>query len=391
VNPQQRTVAVELAMAEITVQPTNDRISFMPPAQPSAYPYDALLLVSFGGPEKPDDVLPFLENVTRGRSVPQDRLRAVGEHYFARGGRSPINDQCRDLIAALRADFAARRIDLPVYWGNRNWHPHLDDAVRRMADDGVRRAAYFVTSMYASYSGCRQYRENLFEAVHRVRDAPALDRLRHGYDHPGFITAFADATVKSLADIGAAAGTRLVFVTHSIPTAMAQASGVQADTYVAEHLEVAGLVASAVAERTGREHQWDLAYCSRSGRPDVPWLAPDINERLATFRATGVTSVVVVPIGFVSDHMEVVQDLDTEAAATADRLGLRFARAATPGTHPAFVAMIRDLVLERAAVERGGRLDPVALGQLDAHWGSCPPGCCPNPSGARNALAGSDS
>jgi ferrochelatase len=384
-------VAVELAMAEITVQPTSDKISCMPPGLSTAHPYDAFLLVSFGGPEKPDDVLPFLENVTWGRGVPPHRLREVGEHYLARGGRSPINDQCRDLIAALRADFDAHRIDLPVYWGNRNWHPYLHDVVQRMADDGVRRAAYFVTSMYASYSGCRQYRENLFDAALGVPEAPALDRVRHGYDHPGFIAAFVDATVKSLADVGADSGARLVFVTHSIPTAMAQASGAGPDTYVAEHMEVAGLVASAVAERTGRQHRWDLVYCSRSGRPDVPWLVPDVNERLTTLKATGAESVVVVPIGFVSDHMEVVQDLDTEAAATAGRLGLGFARAATPGTHPAFVAMIRDLLLERAAVERGERPDRVVLGQLGAHWDSCPPGCCPNPTGARRALAGADS
>jgi ferrochelatase len=369
----------------------SDKISFMPPAPPSAYPYDALLLVSFGGPEKPDDVLPFLENVTRGRAVPRLRLREVGEHYFARGGRSPINDQCRALIAALRADFHAQGIDLPIYWGNRNWRPYLADAVRQMCDDGVRRAAYFVTSMFASYSGCRQYREDLFDAVQRVADAPALDRVRHGYDHPGFITAFADATVKSLAELGADTDPRLVFVTHSIPKAMARDSGVRPDTYVAEHQEVARLVAAAVAQRTGRMHEWDLVYCSRSGSPHVPWLVPDVNERLADLKAGGVHSVVVVPIGFVSDHMEVVHDLDTEAAATAGRLGLGYARAATPGAHPAFVAMIRELVLERAAVQRGEPADRVALGQLGAHWDACPTRCCPNPTARRNALGGSAS
>jgi ferrochelatase len=377
--------------AEITVQPTNDKISFMPALAPSAYPYEALLLVSFGGPEQPDDVLPFLENVTRGRAVPRQRLLEVGEHYFARGGRSPINDQCRGLIAALRFDFDTQGVDLPIYWGNRNWHPYLADAVQQMSDDGIRRAAYFVTSMYASYSGCRQYREDLFDAVQRVAEAPALDRVRHGYDHPGFITAFADATVKALADLGADAGTRVLYVTHSIPMAMARASGIRPDTYVAEHAEVARLVTSAVADRTGREHEWDLAYCSRSGSPDVPWLIPDVNERLASLGAIGVDSVVVVPIGFVSDHMEVVHDLDTEAAGTAGRLGLRYARAATPGTHPAFVAMIRDLVLERASVERGERVEPLALGRLDAHWDACPRGCCPNPTAGRNTLGGADS
>ena len=363
----------------------------MPPTRSIARPYDALLLVSFGGPEKPADVLPFLENVTRGRGVPRERLREVGKHYFARGGRSPINDQCRDLVAAIRADFDAHGIDLPVYWGNRNWHPFLSDAVRQMRDDGVRRAAYFVTSMYASYSGCRQYRENLFEAVQPIASAPALDRVRHGYDHPGFITALADATVKSLADVGAGADTSLLYVTHSIPVSMAQASGIQPDTYVNEHLEAAGLVTSAVADRTGREHEWDVAYCSRSGPPEVAWLMPDINDRLADLRALGVESVVVVPIGFVSDHMEVVHDLDTEAASTARRLGLRYARAGTPGTHPAFVAMIRDLVMERAAIERGDHVNPVALGQMGAHWNSCPVACCPNPTGVRDALAGAES
>jgi ferrochelatase len=377
-------------MAEITVQPTNDKISFMPASAPSAYPYEALLLVSFGGPEQPDDVLPFLENVTRGRAVPPHRLREVGEHYFARGGRSPINDQCRELIAALRADFDAQGVDLPIYWGNRNWHPYLADAVQRMSDDGVRRAAYFVTSMYASYSGCRQYREDLFDAVQGVTEAPALDRVRHGYDHPGFITALADATVKALADLGADSDTRLVYVTHSIPAAMARASGIRPDTYVAEHAEAARLVTSAVADRTGRVHETDLVYCSRSGAPDVPWLVPDVNEQLAALSAIGVDSVVIVPIGFVSDHMEVVHDLDTEAAGTAARLGLRYARAATPGTHPAFVAMIRGLVLERAAVERGEPVDPLALGRLDAHWHACPSGCCPNSTASRNALGGSD-
>ena len=360
----------------------------MPSARSSAYPYDALLLVSFGGPEGPADVLPFLENVTRARRVPEHRLREVAEHYFARGGASPINDQCRDLIAALRADFDAHGIDLPIYWGNRNWRPYLADAVKAMRDDGVRRAAYFVTSMYASYSGCRQYRENLFEAVRRVDGAPELDRVRHGYDHPGFIAAFADATVKSLAEVGAGADTRLVFVTHSIPVSMAASSGVQRDTYVTEHREVAGLVTSAVADRTGRAHDWDLVYCSRSGTPDLPWLAPDVNERLVALGSLGVQSVVVVPIGFVSDHMEVVHDLDTEAAGTASRLGLRYARASTPGTHRAFVAMIGELVLERAAIERGDRVDRVALGRVGGHWDSCPFDCCPNPTGARSAVAG---
>nr|MDQ4006537.1 ferrochelatase [Actinomycetota bacterium] len=326
--------------------------AYREPAQPpDVRPFDAVLLVSFGGPEHPDDVLPFLENVTRGRDIPRERLAEVGQHYYQRGGRSPINDQCRAMVSAVEDDLAAHGIDLPVYWGNRNWDPFLTDTVARMASAGVRRAACFVTSAYPSYSGCRQYRENLFDAVRGVDGAPRLDRLRHYYNHPGFVTPFADASVDAAKKVPA--GSRLVFVTHSVPASMDAGSGADGHAYSGQHRVVAGEVAARVGESTGTAPLWDLVYCSRSGPPQVPWLEPDVNDHLEMLAAEREPGAVLVPIGFVSDHMEVVYDLDTEAAATADRLGLPLARAATPGTDPRFVAMVRDLLVERAAAARG--------------------------------------
>jgi ferrochelatase len=352
-----------------------------------AGPYDALLVVSFGGPEGPDDVLPFLENVTRGRDIPRERLQEVGEHYYMFGGRSPINDQCRALVAAVGADLAEHDISVPVYWGNRNWDPYLTDALDQMKRDGVRRAACFVTSAYASYSGCRQYRENLFDAAQAVADAPRLDRLRHYYNHPGFVTPFVDATVAALERMPE--DTRLVFVTHSVPESMDAGSGPQGHAYSQQHRLVAGAVADRVAEATGRSLLWDLAFCSRSGSPQVPWLEPDVNDHLEMLAEEHEPGVVVVPIGFVSDHMEVVYDLDTEAADTAKRLGLPYARAATPGVDPRFVAMVRDLLLERAAVERSGTAPREAVAG-EPSWDICPFGCCPNPRANRPALCGAE-
>ncbi|MFY9915881.1 MAG: ferrochelatase, partial [Nocardioidaceae bacterium] len=316
-------------------------------AAETALPYDALLLVSFGGPEAPEDVVPFLENVTRGRGIPRERLEEVGQHYYLFGGRSPINDQCRAFIAAVEADFAAHGVRLPVYWGNRNWDPYLADALATMRADGVRRAACFVTSAYSSYSGCRQYRENLYDAVEKVDSAPVLDKLRHYFNHPGFVQANVEATVAALGLLPAEEQdrARLVFVTHSIPRAMAESAGPDGGAYVDQHHSAAQLVAAAVAAQTGVERPWDLTYCSRSGAPHIPWLEPDVNDHLEELSKAGTTAVVVIPIGFISDHMEVVYDLDTEAKETADRLGLGFARAATAGVHPAFVAAVRDLVL----------------------------------------------
>jgi ferrochelatase len=360
-----------------------------PTTASSVLPYDALLLVSFGGPEKPDDVVPFLRNVTRGRDIPEERLVEVGEHYFGFGGRSPINDQNRALLAAIEEDLAFHGIDIPVYWGNRNWDPMLADTVARMAADGVTRAACFVTSAYSSYSGCRQYREDLAGARESagLMEAPRLDRLRAYFNHPGFVEPMVDSTLAALADLAddARHDAHLVFVTHSVPLSMAESSGPRGHAYVDQHRSVVDEVVEQVRDRTGHRYPHELVYCSRSGPPQIPWLEPDVNAHLRTLADKGVPAVVVVPIGFVSDHMEVVYDLDTEAAATARELGLGFARAATCGVDPRFVAVVRDLLLERAAAERAAAGDPAeapgrtAIGRLPAPWDYCTRSCCPNP------------
>ncbi len=329
----------------------------------SSHPYDAILIVSFGGPEAPDEVVPFLENVTRGRGIPKERLEQVGEHYFMFGGKSPINDQCRDLIAKLEPVLADAGIDLPVYWGNRNWRPMLTDTVQQMADDGITNAIAFVTSATSSYSGCRQYREDIERARAEVGEsAPVIHKIRQYYDHPGFIEPMIDHVKASLADVGEDA--RLVFTAHSIPISMSSTSD-----YVAQLTEASRLVADAV----GRD-DFDLVWQSRSGPPHIPWLDPDINDHLEALHAEGVESVVVTPIGFISDHMEVMFDLDTEAKATAERLGLGYSRAGTVGTDPRFIAAIVELIEER-------RVDgPVrALGELAVRPDFCVDGCCPAP------------
>ena len=332
--------------------------------------YDALLLLSFGGPEGPDDVLPFLENVVRGRPVPRERLLEVAEHYHHFGGVSPMNGQNRALLEAVRLDLSAHGIDLPLYWGNRNWHPLVEDAVARMRDDGVRRALVFVTSAYTSYSGCRQYQEDLARARAAAGPgAPELDKVRHYFNHPGFVEPNADAVRAALATLPP--GARLVYTAHSIPTAMEAASGPGGHLYSTQLREAARLVTEAV--RPGGE--FDVVWQSRSGPPSVPWLEPDVNYHLAALAAAGVPGVVVSPVGFVSDHVEVRWDLDEEAATTAEKLGLPFARAATVGTDPRFVAMVRELVSER--------LDPSvprrALGPMGPGHDRCPVGCCPAP------------
>jgi ferrochelatase len=338
--------------------------------------YDALVVVSFGGPEHPDDVLPFLANVTRGRAVPPGRLAEVAEHYQHFGGISPINQQCRDLITAIRADFAAHGLDLPVYWGNRNWHPMLAETVAQMRDDRVRRALAFVTSAYGGYSACRQYQEDIAAARAAVGPtAPVIDKLRQFWDHPGFVEPHAEAVRTALSALGTAGRdtTRLVFTAHSIPASMARTAGPDGGRYEAQLRETAGLVAAGAAPGL----PYDLVWQSRSGPPQVPWLEPDINDHLAALADTGTTAVVVSPIGFVSDHLEVVWDLDTEAAATAKRLGLDFVRAATPGTHPRFVAMVRELVAER--LDAAAPVPRRRLGTLPA-WDSCPAACCLPPA-----------
>lgn len=358
----------------------------MPVASNDVQPFDALLLLSFGGPERPEDVVPFLRNVTHGRGIPDERLEEVGEHYFGFGGRSPINDQNRALLAAIETDFADSGVSLPLYWGNRNWDPYLRDTLAQMAADGVHRAAVFVTSAYSSYSGCRQYREDLAGASAEVHDAPQLDRLRAYFNHPGFIEPMVDNTLAALNELTEHDAPRLLFVTHSVPVTYDDTSGPDGYAYVAQHESVRAEVVAGVEARTGRTFEHDLVFCSRSGAPGTPWLEPDVNDRLTELAGVGTDAVVVIPIGFVSDHMEVVYDLDTEAAATAGRLGLGFARAATCGTDPRFVALVRDLVLERAAVERGEEPERAACGSLPAAWDLCLTTCCPNPRAPKPAL-----
>ncbi|MFC9240654.1 ferrochelatase [Streptomyces decoyicus] len=373
------------------------------PEQCDPRPYDALLLLSFGGPEGPDDVVPFLENVTRGRGIPRERLKEVGQHYFLFGGVSPINAQNRELLDALRKDFAEHGLDLPVYWGNRNWAPYLTDTLRTMVHDGHRRIAVLATSAYASYSGCRQYRENLADALAALRaeglPVPQVDKLRHYFNHPGFIRPMIDGVLASLAALPEEArdGAHIAFTTHSIPTAAADTSGTPADhtqdgeggAYVAQHLDVARVIADAVRAETGVAHPWRLVYQSRSGAPHIPWLEPDICDHLEERHAAGVPAVVMAPIGFVSDHMEVKYDLDTEATAKAAELGLPVARSATVGADPRFAAAVRDLLLERAAAERGRTPQRCALGSLGAGHDLCPVGCCPARA-PRPAAAGAD-
>ncbi|MGW6246209.1 ferrochelatase [Streptomyces roseolus] len=364
-------------------------------------PYDALLLLSFGGPEGPDDVVPFLENVTRGRGIPKERLKEVGQHYFLFGGVSPINDHNRALLDALRTDFDGAGLRLPVYWGNRNWAPYLTDTLREMVHDGRRHIAVLTTSAYASYSGCRQYRENLADALAALEaeglPVPRVDKLRHYFNHPGFVEPMVEGVLACLADLDDAvrAGAHLAFTTHSIPDSAADTSGPPADhgpggAYVKQHLDVARLVADAVRERTGTDHPWRLVYQSRSGAPHIPWLEPDICDHLEDLHAAGAPAVVMVPIGFVSDHMEVLYDLDTEATAKAAELGLPVRRSATVGADPRFAAAVRDLVLERAATERGTRAERCALGALGPSHDLCPIGCCPART-EHPAAAGADS
>jgi ferrochelatase len=332
---------------------------------------DALLVLSFGGPEGPDDVMPFLANVTRGRGVPPERLAGVAEHYLHFGGVSPINAQNRALIEAVRADFAAHHLDLPVYWGNRNWQPYVTDTVRSMAADGVRSAAVFVTSAYSSFSSCRQYQDDLLAAQRAVgASAPQFVKLRQFFDHPGFIAPQVDAVRGALVDLHEArrGSTRLIFTAHSVPVAMAEQAGPSGELYVAQLREASRLVAEAAAPGI----EWSLAFQSRSGSPTVAWLEPDVRDALRGVAADGVTNVVVVPVGFVSDHLEVQWDLDVEAAAVAAELGLGFTRTPTPGTDPRFVAIVRELVQER--------LDPacpkLALSPLGPSHDVCPVGCC---------------
>lgn len=328
--------------------------------------YDALLVVSFGGPEGRADVLPFLENVLRGKPVPRERMLEVAEHYYHFDGRSPLNTQNRELIAALRTELLARGQNLPVFWGNRNWHPLLPDALWQMRDAGVRRALAFVTSAFSSYSGCRQYREDIDRARQEIgAGAASVDKLRVFFNHPGFVGTVVERIKAEVARIPAErrAATPLIFTAHSIPESMAEGC-----RYAAQLQEASALVAGHFPEMP-----WQLAYQSRSGSPTQAWLEPDIKDALRQLIAAGHhREVVVSPLGFLSDHMEVLFDLDTEARELCAAHGLTMLRAATPGTHPLFVAMIADLIAER---QTGG--PRLALGDGGPSHDVCPADCCP--------------
>ncbi|HEY0166420.1 MAG TPA: ferrochelatase [Jatrophihabitans sp.] len=376
----------------------------------SESPVDSFLLLSFGGPQGPDEVMPFLRNVTAGRGVPDERLEAVAEHYQHFGGVSPITAQNQALLAALGTEFGRRGIDLPLYFGNRNWRPFLTDTARQMAAEGRRHALVLATSATGSYSGCRQYREDLARATAELAGsevagpelagsepagselagsepagaelagsepaggAPRFTKLRHYFDHPGFIAANAVAVRNALAELSpdARAAARLVFTAHSIPVSMNDTAGPAGGLYSAQHRETARLVAETVR---GPGADFDLVWQSRSGPPQTPWLEPDVNDHLRTLAAAGVPGVVVAPTGFVSDHLEVLWDLDNEASDTAAELGLEFARASTAGTHPAFVAGLADLVQEQLAAR-----PPAYLGGLGLCGQDCPASCCPAPA-----------
>ncbi len=359
-------------------------------------PYDVVLLGSFGGPESEDEVMPFLRRVVAGRDVPEDRLRVVGEHYFERGGRSPINDLNRDLIVRLRSELDRRGIDTPVVWGNRNSEPFFADAVRECLDLGASRVVTVLTSAYSSYSSCRQYRENLAAAVEEVgpdADDLVVDKVRPYFSHPGLGTAWSRALVGALEGLDHPSAARLLFVTHSVPTAMDDTSGPgdgEGNLYVDQHLRLMRRLVEDANATLGTDLTGELVFCSRSGPPQQPWLEPDVNDRIEELAAEADGPVVVAPIGFVSDHMEVVQDLDTEAAETARRVGLPFVRVATPDTDEAFVSGLVDLLLERAAEARGEVVVPEAWVPGDVRPSVCAPGCCPNLRAARPALCGSD-
>lgn len=330
--------------------------------------YDAILVVGFGGPEKPDDVMPFLENVTRGRNIPRERLLEVAEHYHHFGGASPINAQVRDLIAALTPVLRERGIDVPLYWGNRNWHPMLPDTMREMTQAGVNHALGLVLAAYSSYSSCRQYLENIEAARQAVGpEAPPVDKVRSYFNDPGFVAANADRLRMAIYHLSTVLRDQchVAFTAHSIPQRMADSC-----EYANQLHETARLV----AERIGLPaNRWQLVYQSRSGRPQDPWLGPDICDHLTDLKSRGVRAVVVAPIGFLSDHVEVLYDLDDEARQKANELGIEMNRAKTVGTHPAFVDGLATLIESRF---KG--TPALACGMLPTLPDKCPENCCPS-------------
>ncbi|WP_040167663.1 ferrochelatase [Microbacterium gorillae] len=339
------------------------------PTPEHALPYDALLICSFGGPNRPADVMPFLRNVVDGRGIPDERLAEVAEHYLHFGGRSPINEQNLALRSAIEAEFAARGVRLPVLWSNRNWHPYTVDVLRDAVAFGARRILVLVTSAYASYSGSRQYREHLAAAVAELGEDVQIDILRPFFNSPGFVQANQDAIGEALTALPDA---HVVYVTHSIPNTMQDASAVTGPGYAEQHEDVRAVI----DDRLGTSGRSSLAYCSRSGDPRTPWLEPDVNDHLAALRDAGVRNVIVAPIGFISDHMEVAFDLDTEAAETAAELGLGFARAGSASDRAPFIAGLVDMVLERAARERGEDVVAPVVGSLPAFADVAPPNSC---------------
>lgn len=336
--------------------------------------HDSILIVGFGGPERPEDVMPFLENVTRGRNIPRERLLEVAEHYLHFGGVSPINAQVRELIAALRAELDRAGIRLPIYWGNRNWHPMLEDTLVQMASAGCKRSLGVVLAAFSSYSSCRQYREDIERArASAGENAPRVDKVRVFYNHPRFIAANADRVRAALGEIASADGrssAHLAFTAHSIPLSMARNC-----EYERQLMETCRLVAAAVGVPPER---WRLVYQSRSGRPQDPWLEPDILDHLRDLKQKGVHDVVIHPIGFLSDHMEILFDLDEEARQLADELGLNMVRSGTVGVHPEFVAMLRELIQERIGDIPAA--DRPALGSHGPSHDVCPEDCCLPPA-----------
>jgi ferrochelatase len=332
--------------------------------------FDAILVVAFGGPEGRDDVIPFLENVLRGRNVPRERMLEVAEHYYHFEGISPINAQVRELIDRLRPELQSHGIHLPIYWGNRNWHPLLADTLQQMKRAGIHRAVAFVTSAYSSYSSCRQYLQDIERAQQEVgAGAPQVEKLRPFFNHPLFVEANADRVRTALAEFPDEVRDQahVVYTAHSIPLSMAS----QCD-YAQQLEDIYRLVSESVNVPAER---WSIAWQSRSGRPEDPWLAPDILDHLQALTEQGVSNVLVAPVGFLSDHMEVLYDLDVEARDRAAELRLNLVRAETVGTHPLFVQMIRKLIEERLS----GTTERAAVGRFPARPDACPADCCPVP------------
>ena len=381
-------------MSTTDTDPTPETVLYASPAAASGpkwvetpVAYDAILLAGFGGPEGQDDVIPFLRNVTRGRGIPDERLEEVAHHYRHFGGVSPINQHNRELKAALEAEIARRGLNLPVYWGNRNWAPYLEEAVTEAAEAGDTTLLAIATSAYSSFSSCRQYREDYARVLEAtgLGETVTIDKVRQFFDHPGFVSTFVsgvkDAVSAYVADGIAPEKIRVLFSTHSIPTADAERSGPrdvdfgEGGAYEAQHKAVAAFVMAEVAAAVA-DVEWELVYQSRSGPPTQPWLEPDVNDVIAELPGRGAEAVVIVPLGFVSDHMEVKWDLDTEAMEAAEEAGIRAVRTPTPGVDPAYVSGLVDLVEER--LKGTPKADRPHLTDLGPWYDVCRPGCCEN-------------